>query len=292
MAIRRRRVQPILSGSVSRPTGATGRKVREEVICPISNYYVRSTQTRRHAQFEMGATLMAYEALREAVWKANLGLVKAGLVILTWGNVSGIDRESGVVAIKPSGVDYDTLKPKDIVLVRLGTGEIIEGNELRPSSDTPTHLELYRSFPAIGGVVHTHSSYATSWAQACREIPCYGTTHADSFFGPVPLCRHLTPEEIIEAYEANTGRVIVERFAEPGLNPDHLPGALLPNHGPFAWGATPDKAVENAIVLEEIAKMATRAESLNPDIQPIRRALLDKHFLRKHGANAYYGQKR
>lgn len=228
--------------------------------------------------------------LKEAVCLANLDLVKAGLVVLTWGNASAVDRERGLVAIKPSGVPYDTLRPEDIVLVSLDTGEALPGERLRPSSDTPTHVCLYQRFPAIGGIAHTHSRHATSWAQACREIPCYGTTHADTFYGPVPLCRPLTPLEIREAYEWNTGVVIAEHFHDNHLDPLHLPGVLLSYHAPFAWGETPAKAVENAVVLEEVARLAQQTEALNPAAAATPQSILDKHFLRKHGKDAYYGQ--
>jgi L-ribulose-5-phosphate 4-epimerase len=233
---------------------------------------------------------MSFEKLKEEVWLANKELAKSGLVVLTWGNVSGVDREAGVVAIKPSGVDYDGLKPEDIVILSIGSGEKIEG-ALRASSDTPSHLILYQEFDSIGGVVHTHSAYATSWAQACREIPCLGTTHADYFYGSVPLTRQLTPEEIKEAYERNTGAVIVERFVEGGLDPGQSPGVLLPNHGVFTWGKDPMSALESSIVVEEVARMGFHTMLLNPEAE-IPQALLDKHFLRKHGPGAYYGQKK
>ncbi|HEY3417750.1 MAG TPA: L-ribulose-5-phosphate 4-epimerase AraD, partial [Armatimonadota bacterium] len=197
--------------------------------------------------------MRSFAELKERVWRANLQLVEAHLVVLTWGNASGIDREAGVVAIKPSGVDYAALKPEDIVLVSLETGDALPGQQLRPSSDTPTHLCLYQRFPALGGIVHTHSSQATSWAQACRAIPCYGTTHADTFYGPVPLCRALTAEEIREKYEWNTGEVIAEFFETQQVNPVHVPGVLVPHHGPFAWGTSAADAVEHAIILEEVA---------------------------------------
>ena len=219
-----------------------------------------------------------------------MALDKAGLVVLTWGNASGVNREKGVVAIKPSGVEYHALQPKDIVLVSLEKGEPIEDG-LEPSSDTPTHLALYRAFPSIGGIVHTHSVYATSWAQSCREIPSLGTTHADQFYGPVPLTRTLTDEEITENYEINTGNVIVEHMNAKNINIHHVPGALVPHHGPFVWGRNPLAALENAIALEEIAKMALATLSLNPKAA-IPQNLLDKHFLRKHGPYAYYGQRK
>lgn len=228
--------------------------------------------------------------LKEAVYLGNMELVRAGLVVLTWGNASAVDRENDLVAIKPSGVAYDVLRPEDIVLVSLETGVPLPGERLRPSSDTPTHVCLYQRFPTIGGIAHTHSRHATSWAQACREIPCYGTTHADTFYGPVPLCRPLTSEEIEEGYEWNTGMVIAEHFEANGLDPLHLPGVLLSYHAPFAWGATPAKAVENAVIVEEIAGLALRTEALNPQATTTPQSILDKHFLRKHGEDAYYGQ--
>jgi L-ribulose-5-phosphate 4-epimerase len=233
---------------------------------------------------------MAYEALKEAVHRANLALVEAGLVLLTWGNASGADRGVGVMAIKPSGVAYAAMRPEDMVVLSLESGEVVEGT-LRPSSDTPTHLHLYRAFPAIGAVAHTHSSYATSWAQAERDLPCFGTTHADHFHGAVPVTRRMREEEIRSAYEHNTGEVIVECFRERGLDPASVPGVLVAGHAPFAWGASPHVAVENAVVLEAAARMALNTVLLNPEARPIEQTLLDKHFLRKHGAGAYYGQK-
>ncbi|MDI9470115.1 MAG: L-ribulose-5-phosphate 4-epimerase [Bacillota bacterium] len=226
------------------------------------------------------------EALKRSVCQANLDLVKYGLVTFTWGNVSGIDRESGLLVIKPSGVSYDGMKPEDMVVVDLD-GNVVEGR-YKPSSDTPTHLVLYKAFPKLGGIVHTHSSWATSWAQAGRDIPLYGTTHADYFYGSVPCTRNLTQAEIDEAYETNTGRVIVERFA--GLDPGHVPAVLCMNHAPFTWGKDANEAVHNAVVLEEVAKMAARTEMLNPDVKPAPDRIKDKHFLRKHGPDAYYGQ--
>lgn len=231
-----------------------------------------------------------FSDLREAVFEANLTLVRAGLVVLTWGNASGIDRERGVVAIKPSGVAYEKLTPADIVLVALETGKALPGEILRPSSDTPTHVCLYQQFADIGGIAHTHSRYATSWAQACREIPCYGTTHADTFHGAVPLCRPLTQAEIEEDYERNTGVAIVEHFTNQGLDPIHVPGVLLPYHAPFAWGESPEKAAENAIIVEEVAALAWRTEQLNPKAAYAPAEIVEKHFTRKHGAGAYYGQ--
>jgi L-ribulose-5-phosphate 4-epimerase len=228
-----------------------------------------------------------HENLRKAVCDANIELQEYKLVIYTWGNVSGIDRESGVVAIKPSGVAYDELTPEKIVLLDLD-GKIIEGT-LNPSSDTPTHLELYRHFPAIGGVCHTHSTNATMWAQACKEIPCFGTTGADYFYDSVPVTDVMTQEEIESDYELNTGKVIVRRFAD--IDPMEVPAVLVANHGPFAWGKSPAKAVETTVVLEQIAKMALGTIMINPNQRPISNTLLDKHYLRKHGKNAYYGQR-
>ncbi len=227
------------------------------------------------------------EALKEKVYRANMELPEFGLVVYTWGNVSAIDRESGLVAIKPSGVDYAGMKPEDMVIVDL-EGNVVEGT-LRPSSDTPTHLELYKAFPGVGGVVHTHSSWATSWAQAGRGIPCYGTTHADYFYGEIPCARVLTPEEVESAYEKNTGKVIIEAFE--GRDPLSVPAVLCTSHGPFTWGKDAAEAVHNAVVLEEVAKMATRTEMLNPKAAPAVQYVQDKHYFRKHGANAYYGQK-
>ncbi|WP_160724407.1 L-ribulose-5-phosphate 4-epimerase [Bacillus sp. USDA818B3_A] len=229
------------------------------------------------------------ENLKREVLEANLALPKHGLVTFTWGNVSGIDRESGLVVIKPSGVPYDELKIDDLVVLDLD-GNIVEGT-LRPSSDTPTHLALYRAFPQIGGIVHTHSPGATSWAQAGRPIPALGTTHADYFYGEIPCTRTLTQEEIERGYELETGNVIIETFEKQGLDPVAMPGILLSGHAPFSWGKNADQAVHNAVVLEEVAKMALNTFILNPQIQPIDQYLLDKHYLRKHGANAYYGQK-
>ncbi len=227
--------------------------------------------------------------LRARVCAANRGLVDAGLVVLLFGNASGIDRDEGLMAIKPSGVDYAVLAPEDIVLVALEDGRVVEGSA-RPSSDTPTHLELYRSFPEVGGIVHTHSLHATSWAQARREIPCLGTTHADHFHGPVPVTRLLTDAEISEGYERNTGLVIIERFAAGGIDPGAVPACLDAGHGPFTWGASPDAALANAIALEHVAAMAILTLELSPAIEPLQGALQDKHHRRKHGPAAYYGQ--
>lgn len=228
------------------------------------------------------------ERLKKEVWQANLLLPKYHLVTFTWGNVSGIDRETGLIVIKPSGVEYEEMKPEDMVVVSL-EGDVVEGR-LKPSSDTPTHLELYRAFPEIGGIVHTHSSYATSWAQAGRGIPCYGTTHADYMYGEIPCVRCLTKEEIEGAYEENTGHLIVNSFKEMNKDVMAVPAVLCKNHGPFAWGKDAHDAVHNAVVLEEVAKMAYRAEVINARIQPAPQELQDKHYFRKHGANAYYGQ--
>lgn len=228
------------------------------------------------------------QRLKEQVLKANLALPQNNLVSLTWGNVSGICREKELVVIKPSGVKYEELTVEKLVVVNL-KGEVVEG-ELRPSSDTPTHIQLYKSFPKIGGVVHTHSSWATIWAQAHRGIPAYGTTHADYFYGAVPITRELTQEEIETAYETETGNVIVETFENKKINPRAMPGILVAGHAPFTWGVDASEAVHNAIVLEELAKMAYHTEKLNSGVQPINQFLLDKHYLRKHGSNAYYGQ--
>ena len=223
------------------------------------------------------------EELKKAVYEANMLLPKYGLVTFTWGNVSQIDRETGYFAIKPSGVDYDKLTPDDMVIMDL-EGNKIEGR-YNPSSDTPTHLELYKAFPNIGGVVHTHSPWATSWAQAGRGIPCYGTTHADYMYGEIPCVRCLTREEIEGAYEKNTGLLIADYFKDKDY--EAVPAVLCKNHGPFTWG----KDVHNAVVLEEVAKMAARCEMINPQVKPAPQELQDKHYYRKHGANAYYGQK-
>jgi len=228
--------------------------------------------------------------LKHAVYEANMELPHRGLVTYTWGNVSGIDRERGLVVIKPSGVSYDELTPDDLVVLDLD-GKVVDG-KLNPSSDTKTHLELYKAFPEIGGIVHTHSPYAVGWAQAGRDIPAYGTTHADYFYGPVPCCRSLTEQEVEEDYERNTGLVIVETFRQRELDPVHVPGAICRNHGPFTWGKDAAQAVYHAVVLEEVAKMAVYTTQIAPDAQPAPQYVLDKHFLRKHGPNAYYGQKK
>ena len=229
------------------------------------------------------------EELKQRVYEANILLPKYHLVTFTWGNVSEIDRESGLFVIKPSGVDYETMTPDDMVVMDLN-GNKVEG-KLNPSSDTPTHLEIYKAFPEVGGVVHTHSSYATSWAQAGRSIPCYGTTHADYFYGEIPCVRCLTKEEIEDAYEANTGHLIVNEFRRMDKDPVAVPAVLCKNHGVFTWGKDGHEAVHNAVVCEEVAKMAYRCEVINPDVSPAPQELQDKHYYRKHGANAYYGQK-
>ena len=228
------------------------------------------------------------EQLKNEVYKANVELEHHGLVTLTWGNASGIDRAGGLVAIKPSGVDYQSMAAADMVVVDL-EGNIVEG-KLRPSSDTRIHLELYRAFPSIGGVVHTHSLYASVFAQACREIPCLGTTHADHFNGPVPVTRFLTPEEVEAGYESGTGKIIVERFSS--LNRDKTPGVLVAGHAPFTWGKDPADAVENSLILERIAQMALGTIQLNPQIAPLPMHIQQKHYQRKHGPKAYYGQEK
>ncbi len=228
-----------------------------------------------------------YDELKQIVCRANIELQKQRLIIYTWGNVSGIDRKAGVIAIKPSGVPYDELTPDKMVVLDL-SGKIVEG-KLNPSSDTPTHLELYRNFKDVGGITHTHSIYATMWSQACKPIPCLGTTHADHFYGPVPVTDILTKEEIEGDYELNTGKVIVRRFT--GIDPMQMPAVLVANHGPFTWGKNPDKSVENAVVLEQVASMAIGTLIINSKQKAISQVLLDKHYLRKHGKDAYYGQK-
>ena len=227
------------------------------------------------------------DELKQQVCEANLALVREGLVVQTFGNVSGIDRATGHVVIKPSGVAYDAMKPEHMVVVSLDTGKVVEG-KLRPSSDTPTHLVLYRAFKEIGGIVHAHSLYATAWAQAQRDLPAFGTTHADYFHGPIPCTRLLTPAEIKGDYEGNTGVVIVERFDR--LNPQEFPGVLVASHGPFAWGKNAADAVHHAVILEYLARLGSETVKLRPGVKPMPAALLDKHFLRKHGAEAYYGQ--
>ena len=228
------------------------------------------------------------EQLKKDVYEANMLLPRHHLVTFTWGNVSGIDRASGLFVIKPSGVEYDDLTPESMVVVDLD-GNVVEG-AYNPSSDTETHRILYREFPNIGGVVHTHSPWATSWAQAGRGIPCYGTTHADYFYGEIPCVRNLTKEEIEEAYELNTGILIADYYKENKLDYEAVPGVLCKNHGPFAWGTDPHNAVHNAVVVEECAKMAARCELINPQVKPAPQELQDKHYYRKHGKDAYYGQ--
>ncbi len=228
------------------------------------------------------------EQLRKEVYKANMMLPKHGLVTFTWGNVSGIDREAGVFVIKPSGVEYGKLTPEDLVVVDLEGNKL--GGKYNPSSDTATHAVLYNRFPEIGGIVHTHSPWATSWAQAGRDIPCYGTTHADYIYGEVPCVRCLTKEEIEEAYEHNTGVLIADEFEQRGKDYIAVPAVLCKNHGPFTWGKNAMEAVHNAVVLEEVAKMAARSEQINPSLRPAPQELQDKHYYRKHGENAYYGQ--
>jgi L-ribulose-5-phosphate 4-epimerase len=228
------------------------------------------------------------ESLKSEVYEANVELLRRGLVLMTWGNASGIDRERGLIVIKPSGISYDAMRPEHMVVVNLD-GQTVEG-ALKPSVDTPTHLVMYKAWPEVGGVVHTHSHYATCWAQACRPIPAFGTTHADFAHGEVPVTDALTPDEVAHEYERSIGEVIVRRYAS--LNPMHFPGVLAANHGPFAWGASPAAAAENAIVLEELARMALHTMMLSPEQPPVPQYLLDKHFLRKHGKDAYYGQSR
>ncbi len=227
-----------------------------------------------------------HEELKKAVCDANIELQRKKLVIYSWGNVSGIDRSAGIVAIKPSGVSYDDLTADKIVLLDLA-GKIVEG-QLRPSSDTPTHFELYRNFDSIAGICHTHSVNATAWAQACREIPCLGTTHADNFYGPIPVTEPIAPDEIKNDYELNTGKAIIKRFVD--INPAQMPAVLVANHGPFTWGNSAGEAVETMVILEEIAGLALKTLVINPKQKQISKALLDKHYLRKHGESAYYGQ--
>lgn len=229
------------------------------------------------------------EALKEQVLKANLQLPKYGLVTFTWGNVSGIDRQTGLVVIKPSGVEYDGMTAEDMSVVELETGKIVEG-KWKPSSDTPTHLELYKAFPDVGGIVHTHSRWATTFAQAERPIPALGTTHGDYFYGEVPITRHMTPQEIAGEYEKETGTVIIERFQSGNIPAIDVPAVLVAGHGPFAWGKDVHQAVHNAVVLEEVAFMAWHTLLMEPNLPIMQQELLDKHYLRKHGAGAYYGQ--
>ncbi|MDE7026577.1 MAG: L-ribulose-5-phosphate 4-epimerase [Duncaniella freteri] len=226
------------------------------------------------------------EELKEKVYRANIDLVKHGLVIFTWGNVSGIDREKGLMVIKPSGVDYNVMTPDDMVVIDIRTGEKVEG-KLKPSSDTPTHLALYRAWPEIGGVVHTHSTYATAWSQAGIDLPNIGTTHADYFHKAIPCTPDMTEPEVTNDYELETGNVIIKRFED--MNPMHTPGVLVKNHGPFSWGKDPHDAVHNAVVMEQVAKMAFIAYQVNPGLT-MNPLLIEKHYLRKHGPGAYYGQ--
>ncbi len=230
------------------------------------------------------------EELKKKVYEANMELPRRDLVTYTWGNVSGIDREKGLFVIKPSGVEYDELRPEDLVVMDL-SGNKVEG-ELNPSSDTKTHLVLYNAFPQIGGIVHTHSPHAVGWAQAGEDIPCFGTTHADYFYGPVPCARHLTKEELDEGYELNTGNVIVETFQKRGIDPVAVPAVICHSHGPFAWGKDAAQAVYHAVVLEEVAKMAMFTRQVRRDTPPAPQHIQDKHYMRKHGPNAYYGQKK
>ena len=230
------------------------------------------------------------EQLKKEVYEANMELPRRGLITYTWGNVSGRDAETGYFVIKPSGVDYDALSPDDMVVIDLD-GNKIEG-KYKPSSDTATHMELYKKYPEIGGIVHTHSPHAVGWAQAGLDIPCYGTTHADYFYGSIPCARSLTTEEVTEDYERNTGKVIVETFETRSLNPTHVPGIICRNHGPFAWGHDAHEAVYHAAVLEEVARMALYTITIDPNTAPAPQHVQDKHFLRKHGPNAYYGQRK
>lgn len=229
------------------------------------------------------------EALKEQVLQANLDLPRYGLVTFTWGNVSAVDRAAGLMVIKPSGVEYDVMTADDMVVVRLSDGAVVEGSK-KPSSDTATHLALYRSFPGIGGIVHTHSRHATIWSQAGQDLPSWGTTHADYFYGPIPCTRLMTDAEIAGDYELDTGKVIVETFESRRIDPVAVPAVLVHSHGPFAWGEDAAMAVHNAVVLEEIAYMGIFSRQLTPQLPPMQQSLLDKHFLRKHGKNAYYGQ--
>lgn len=232
---------------------------------------------------------MEYQAIREAAYEANIAIQDGGLVVLTWGNASAADHDAGVYAIKPSGVSYAELEPAMMVIASIETGEVVDG-ELRPSSDNATHQRLYRAFGGVGGIVHTHARCATSFAQAARPIPCLGTTHADHFAGEIPVTRHPTGEEIEAGYEAATGDIIVEHFREAGIDPLHVPAVLLPHHGPFAWGESAEKAVENAIALEAVADMAIRTFAISASPPAIPATLEQKHFARKHGPGAYYGQ--
>lgn len=236
----------------------------------------------------MQGVCIMLELLKEKVWEANMALPRHGLVTFTWGNVSAVDREQGLVVIKPSGVPYEQLKPEQMVVVDL-EGKVVEG-DYRPSSDTPTHVYLYRAFPQIGGIVHTHSSWATSFAQAGKDLPALGTTHGDYFYGTIPCTRAMKETEIKGAYEHETGVVIAETFKTRGIDPNQVPAVLVNSHAPFVWGKDASDAVHNAVVVEEVAKMAIFSYMLNPEVGPMSQALLDRHYLRKHGANAYYGQ--
>lgn len=229
------------------------------------------------------------EELKQEVYEANMKLPEYGLVTFTWGNASGIDRERGLFVIKPSGVEYDQLRPEDFVVMDLD-GKQVEG-DLNPSSDTMTHMELYKAFSELGGIVHTHSAHAVAWAQAGQDIPCFGTTHADYFYGAIPCARHLIDEEIQEAYEKNTGKVIIETFQERKINPAYVPGVICASHGPFTWGKDAGQAVYHAVVLEEVAKMAILTRQIDPQAVPAPQNIQDKHFMRKHGPDAYYGQR-
>ena len=229
------------------------------------------------------------EQLKQKVLEANLLLPKYNLVTFTWGNVSGIDRDKGLIVIKPSGVEYEGMTAEDMVVVSLETGERVEGR-WKPSSDTKTHLELYRAFPSLGGIVHTHSPHAVAWAQAGEDIPCFGTTHADYFYGPIPCARHLTQAELEEDYEKNTGTVIIETFRERDIQPAAVPAVICASHGPFTWGKDADEAVYHAAVLEEVARMALLTRQVKPAAVPAPQRIQDKHYFRKHGKNAYYGQ--
>ena len=248
---------------------------------------IKVTSKIRQGRAQKGYTML--EELKQQVYEANMQLPRRGLVTYTWGNVSGIDREKGLFVIKPSGVEYDELTPAMLVVMDL-SGNKVEG-DLNPSSDTKTHLELYRAFPQLGGIVHTHSTHAVAFAQARRDLPAFGTTHADYFYGPVPCTRELTPEEIDEGYEKNTGKVIVETFKARGIDPLYVPGVLCASHGPFTWGKDAAQAVYHAVVLEEVARMAILTLTIDPGALPAPQHVLDKHFMRKHGPNAYYGQK-
>ena len=261
---------------------------RMETRSPTSTGVLRATRVRRPVVSHPREG-SPYERLRRSVQRVNIALGATDLVLLAFGNASAVDRVAGVMAIKPSGADYATLEPDDIVVVALATGEVVSGSR-RPSSDTPTHLALYRAFPAIAAVVHTHSACATAWAQAEREIPCLGTTHADHFRGPVPVTRRLSEAEVATDYEAHTGAVIVERYRKGGLDPADLPAVLVARHGPFTWGDSVQAALDNALALEAVARMALDTERLRPAGEPIDEGLLKRHFERKHGPAAYYGQ--